>query len=102
MRLTSFLAIENWERSSEPLTNRVTEQDEVMGEMDRDLASKEEEIARLNLQVQALLQDSQKVKELTKENEDLDEQCERLKIKVRVALKVAPQSFGTFTSILIL
>ena len=56
-----------------------------MAKMDQDLISKDEDINQLNVQVETLLQDSMKVKQLTKTNEDLDEQCERLKIKVKIA-----------------
>ena len=73
---------ENWETVTNRLKKGLEEQDEVLAPMEKDLASKEEEITDLNLQVEKLLQDSEKVKELSKENEDLDEQCERLKIKV--------------------
>ena len=58
------------------------EQEEVLGQMEINLALKEEEITELNSRVEKLLSKSENMKELTKENENLDEQCERLKIKV--------------------
>ena len=62
------------------------EQDEVLGQMEKDLASKEEELGEVHAQVEKLLLDNKNVEKLTKENENFDEQCERYKIKVRETL----------------
>ena len=78
---------EECERSAEAMKKGLMDQDELMANMDQVLETKGEEITQLTLQVETLLQDSVKVKELTKANEDLDEQSERLKIKVRIDLK---------------
>ena len=73
---------EECETCVEELKKGIVEQEEVMAKMDQDLISKDEDINQLHVQVETLLHDSIKVKELTKTNEDLDELCERLKIKI--------------------
>jgi hypothetical protein len=78
---------EECERSAEAMKKGLMDQDELMANMDQVLETKGEEITQLTLQVETLLQDSVKVKELTNANEDLDEQSERLKIKVTIDLK---------------
>jgi ethanolamine utilization protein EutA (predicted chaperonin) len=78
---------EECERSAEAMKKGLMDQDELMANMDQVLETKGEEITQLTLQVETLLQDSVKVKELTKANEDLHEQSERLKIKVTIDLK---------------
>ena len=83
-RVISFLFSEKrkCEEDTKRLKTGLEEQEEVLGQMEINLALKEEEITELNSRVEKLLSKSENMKELTKENEDLDEQCERLKIKV--------------------
>ena len=77
-----ILVKENWDADEKRLKTGLQEQEEVLMQFEKDLASKEEEINDLKSQVEKLLQSSEKVKDLTKDNDNLEEQCERLKIKV--------------------
>ena len=58
------------------------ESNQVVEQMEKNLASKEEENMSLISQIEKLLRSDERMKELMKENDDLQGQYERCKIKV--------------------
>ncbi|XP_028407464.1 kinesin-like protein KIF20A [Dendronephthya gigantea] len=76
------VCLKHYEVDIERLKNGLEESNQVVEQMEKDLTSKEKENMSLISQLEKLLQNEEKMKELTRENDCLDGQCERFKIKI--------------------